>query len=117
MKKEDIEILNYEKFSKDNSKIIGFVDIRIPKLCDLEIYHIAHMQNASKRWFNWPTFKKDSLDGILYHPYAKFKCSAHNDEILALLSEPVKQFCERNGIFITQQPKPIEFPNDDELPF
>ncbi len=115
MKKEDIEVLHYETFSKDGSKIIGFVDIRIPKMFGWEINHIAHMQSANKRWFKYSTYKRDTSKGTQYKPYGKFGEPSYNEELLEMLSEPVKEYCEQNGISITPQPAALNFNNNSRF--
>ncbi len=117
MKKEDIEVLNYETFYKEGSKIIGFVDIRLPKMHGWEINHISHMQNANKRWFNYSSYKKDTANGTEYKPYGKFKEASYNEQLLELLSDPVKEYCARNGIAITPQPAALDFDDGRDLPF
>ena len=112
-----IEILKYEVANKN--KVIGFVDIRLPKW-KMIIRRIAHLQNGEKRWFNLPSFKKPKPDGKdEYVRYWQFELDAHNTQLFEALGEAVKKYCEENHI---NPSSPVDFdkrPDEvfDELPF
>lgn len=109
-----IEILNYEKANKN--KIIGYVDIRIPK-SGMIIRKIAHLQSDQKKWFNFPTFSKDQPDGkAKYYPYVQFELEAHNGQFFEILAEKVKEFCVKHDI---KEPQPLDLTGtyDGDLPF
>jgi hypothetical protein len=113
-----LEILHYEVANKN--KIIGFVDIKITvQSLTMIIRKIAHFQSGDRKWFNLPTFARDNEAGTsLYLKYWEFEIGAHNGQLLELLSEKVKDFCQKNNI---QEIQPLNFDRPptsmDELPF
>jgi hypothetical protein len=114
-----IEILNYEKANKN--KIIGYVDIRLPKWNNMIIRRIAHVQgDGGRRWFNLPTFPREKGDGTQdYVRYWEFETQVYNGQLLEELPELVKQYCLQNKIAETT---PLNFsapPIDmsEDLPF
>jgi len=114
-----IEILNYEPVQKRS--VIGLVDIKLPKWNNLIIRKIVHIQGQDgKKWFKLPSFSREKADGTReYFSYLEFGLSAHTNQLLAMLSEPVKEFCLKNKI--AEIPDISEFisPNfeDGEMPF
>lgn len=111
-----IEVIRYEKANKN--KIIGFVDIKIPKWNNMIIRKIAHIQSGDRRWFNLPSFSREKPDGTPeYFKYWSFELEVHNAQLLELLPEKVKEFCEKQNISETP---PVNFdePMDiGDLPF
>jgi hypothetical protein len=109
-----IEILNYEKANKN--KIIGYVDVRVPKL-GMVIRKIAHLQSDQKKWFNFPTFSKEQPDGkVRYSSYCQFDLEAHNSQFFEILSEKVKEYCAKHDI---KEPEPLDLSGAyaGDLPF
>lgn len=105
-----IEVINYEKANKN--KVIGYVDIEIPKW-GMVIRRIAHLQSGDKKWFNLPCFPRSQADGTQkYFRYWELKLEAHNGDLMAQLSDKVKEYCEKNKI---DQQESVSF--EEELPF
>ena len=100
-----IEVIHYEKANKN--KIIGYVDIKIPKWNNMIIRKIAHLQSGDRRWFSLPTFSRDKPDGTPnFFKYWSFEFDAYNAQLLDTLPEKVKEFCEKNNIYETP---PVDF--------
>ena len=110
-----IEILRYERANKN--KIIGYVDIKIPKW-GMIIRKIAHFQSGDKRWFNLPTFFRENKDGSPnYLRYWELEQQAHNGQLLESLHDKVKQYCLENKI---AEIEPVDFSKpmvEADLPF
>lgn len=110
-----IEIINYTRVNKN--KVIGLVDIRIPKF-GLIIRKIAHLQNEERKWFNFPTYSKDSSDGkTKFYPYVQFELEMHNGKFFQLLSEKLKEYCDMHNI---PEPEPLDLSGkfiEAEMPF
>jgi hypothetical protein len=110
-----IEVIHYERANKN--KVIGYVDIKIPKCFNMIIRKIAHLQNGDQRWFNLPSFTRDTIEGHhAYYKYWEFELACHTAQILEELPEKVKEYCLNNGI---EESTPLEFPayTGDDLPF
>lgn len=113
-----IEIIHYEKANKN--KVIGYVDIRIPKWNNMIIRKIAHLQSGERKWFNLPSFSRELPTGEpQYLKFFQFEAELHNDQILNLLHSKVNEYCEKNQI---EQIQPLDFEtslsmSDIELPF
>ena len=100
-----IEVIHYERANKN--KIIGYVDIRIPKWNNMVIRKIAHLQSGDKRWFNLPTFQRIKKDQTVeYLKYWQFDSELHNFQIMECLPEKVKEYCQVHKI---EEIKPLSF--------
>jgi hypothetical protein len=115
-----IEILNYERVNKN--KVIGYVDIILPpmQMPKTIIRRIAHLQNGGKKWFNLPSFSKDSSSGeVKYAKYWQFETEVHNGQMLEKLQDLVNKFCTENKIpeieTLNYKSTRVDFP--DDLPF
>lgn len=113
-----IEIINYQKVNKN--KVIGLVDIKIPNWNNMIIRKIAHIQSGDRRWFNLPSFSREKKDGTPeYLKYWQFELEIHNSQLLELLTEKVKEFCEKHNII---ESTPLDFATSlmdsiENLPF
>ncbi len=89
-----IEILNYERVSKN--KVIGYADIKIPPMQtpSMIIRRIAHLQSGDRAWFNLPNFSRDKLTGEKeYLPFWQFELGPHNGQLLESLTKLVEKYC------------------------
>ena len=113
-----IEIINYERVNKN--KIIGYVDIKLPKWNSMIIRRIAHFQgDGGKRWFSLPSFGKEHPDGkVSYIKYWQFETEAHNGQLMEMIETKVKDYCQENKI-AEIEPLNLDMPilNDDDCPF
>ena len=114
-----IEILNYERVNRN--KVIGYVDIKLPKWNNMIIRHIAHIQgNDGNQWFNLPSFSYEDEEGVTkYKKYWEFETQVHNGQLLNSLNELVKKYCEDNHIeeIPTVQLEEPPFNFSEDLPF
>ncbi len=93
-----IEILHYEPVNKN--KLIGYVDIRVAINGVSFIFRkINHLADGEKKWFNFPTFKRDVNDPKAeYLPFYELDKKIHGTQLLNALHDPVKEFCMKNKI-------------------
>ena len=110
-----IIVLHYEKANKN--KVIGYVDIKVPKWNNMIIRKIAHVQSGDRKWFNFPSFSRDRADGSKeYLKYWQFELESHNGQLLESLADKVKEYCDKHNI---RDSAPLEFDKtfSNDLPF
>lgn len=96
MTSSQIQILNYEKVNKN--KVIGYVDIRIPKW-GVTLRRIAHLQSGDKSWFNFPMFSQEQAnDKLKFTPYISFDQPMHSSEFFKTISDLVDDFLSKGPI-------------------
>lgn len=101
-----VEILYYEKSSKN--KTIGYVDakVQIERPCVLILRKIPHLKNENREWFNLPAFMRNES----YLKYWEFENSAFNRSLMEALPEKVTAFCNK-------QSHVMQVSDDEGLPF
>ena len=92
-----IEILNYEKVGRN--KIIGYVDVKlIINGISMIIRKVVHFQSGDKKWFNLPAFKEERNGNTKFFRYWQFEADGHNTKFLNVLTDKVKEYCDKHGI-------------------
>jgi hypothetical protein len=114
-----IEVLKYEKITKN--KLIGYVDIKIPKW-GVIIRHISHYESNGKRWFNFPSYTVPQEDGkYKFIPTFEWEAKTTNEMFMKKLYESVDEYIkihsERSTKEIIDESYEKSAGFNDECPF
>jgi len=102
-----LEILKYEKASKN--KVIGYVDVKI-KEWGLTIRRIAHLDNGTKQWFNFPTYYVEMPDAK--RNFISYLHLENHTRFFDALSNEVKKYLEEQNAMLEKS-----HTLDAEIPF
>ncbi len=79
----NIELIEYEKISKENSCIIGEASFYIPEK-QFTARKVKHLKKGNRSWFNWPSFCIEDGDDKQWYPFGEFP-REYSDQIFEAL--------------------------------
>jgi len=97
-----IEILSYNEIKerRDNSKIIGFLDVKV-KIggstgTEMIFTNIPHLEFENRKWVAFPTYSKINANGEKeFFKHWRFQSEEHNKKFLSKLNEKLKEFMSK----------------------